>query len=121
MSTATREGDPTKVTASTRQSVVPGAPQAPAAAAVLSRARGENFSVASRVLPAPAREGLMAIYGFARLVDDIGDEAPGDRLALLDWAERELDSVYEGEPAHPLMRRLQPVVRRTWSQAPTEP
>src|SRR5947209_932586 len=26
----------------------------------------------------------MALYGFARLVDDAGDEAPGDRGALLD-------------------------------------
>ena len=39
---------------------------------------------------APSRAHLLAIYGFARLVDDIGDEAEGDRLAQLDWLEAEL-------------------------------
>ncbi len=50
----------------------------------------------------------MAIYGVARLIDDIGDEAPGDRGALLDWVESELDRVFgEGEaPEHPAMRAL---------------
>ena len=37
--------------------------------------------------PARSRRHLLAVYGFARLVDDIGDEAAGDRLALLDWLE----------------------------------
>ena len=36
--------------------------------------------------PAPAAQ-LLTIYGFARLVDDVGDEAAGDRAALLDWLE----------------------------------
>jgi squalene synthase HpnC len=53
----------------------------------------------------------MAIYGFARLVDDIGDEAEGDRLALLDVLEADLDRVYDGEPRHPLMQRLALTVR----------
>ena len=46
----------------------------------------------------------MAIYGFARLVDQLGDEVEGDRLALLDSLEAELDRVYSGEPEHPIMR-----------------
>jgi len=71
----------------------------------------------------------MAVYGFARLVDDIGDGdlAPGgadarllgvspaeaeDRLVLLDAFEADLDRVFSGEPRHPLLRRLQPTVRR---------
>ena len=33
----------------------------------------------------------MAIYGFARLVDQIGDEVAGDRLALLDAFEADLE------------------------------
>ena len=40
----------------------------------------------------------MAIYGFARLVDDVGDESPGDRDALLDLVELELSGVF-AEPA----------------------
>jgi len=54
----------------------------------------------------------MNVYGFARMVDDVGDEADGDRLALLDWLSSELDAVYGGEPAHPLMKRLASTVER---------
>jgi squalene synthase HpnC len=42
------------------------------------------------------------VYGFARLVDTLGDEAEGDRDALLDALEQELD----GPPTVPVMRRL---------------
>jgi 15-cis-phytoene synthase len=73
-----------------------------AAARIDARARGENFPVASFLAPAWARPHLRAIYGFARLVDTLGDEAPGDRLALLDELERELD----GPPKADVMRRL---------------
>jgi squalene synthase HpnC len=53
----------------------------------------------------------MAIYGFARLVDDIGDESSGDRLALLDWLEAELDRLYARGPLeHAVMRALAPTV-----------
>ncbi|MBX5469639.1 MAG: squalene synthase HpnC [Thermoleophilaceae bacterium] len=86
-------------------------PAMPAAAAVLAQAGAENFPVASRLLPRREREHLLAVYGFARLVDDVGDEAQGDRLALLDWLEADLERVYDGEPEHPLMRRLAATVR----------
>jgi squalene synthase HpnC len=77
----------------------------------MSQARDENFPVASRLLGRRARGHLLAIYGFARLVDDLGDEAPGDRLALLDWADEELDRIYAGaEPEHAVMRELAPTV-----------
>lgn len=59
-------------------------------------ARAENFPVASRLLPRTLRRDVSAIYSFARTVDDIGDSAPGDRLALLDAVERDLDRVYAG-------------------------
>ena len=59
-----------------------------AAARIDARARGENFPVASLIAPRWARPHLRAIYGFARLVDNLGDEAPGDRGALLDELER---------------------------------
>ncbi|HXF58129.1 MAG TPA: squalene synthase HpnC [Actinomycetota bacterium] len=86
--------------------------EAPAAAAVLERARGENFPVTSLLFPAALRPHLMAVYGFARLVDDLGDEASGDRLALLDWLSGELDLVFGGgTPSHPLLRRLARSVR----------
>jgi squalene synthase HpnC len=83
----------------------------PDAAAVMEKAGRENFPVASRLLPREDREHLLAVYGFARLVDDLGDEAPGDRGRLLDWLESELDRVYTGSAAHPLMIRLAATVR----------
>jgi squalene synthase HpnC len=73
-----------------------------AAARIDARSGGENFPVASILAPRWARPHLRAIYGFARLVDNLGDEAGGDRNALLDELERELD----GEPRTELMRRL---------------
>ncbi|HEX8856112.1 MAG TPA: squalene synthase HpnC, partial [Thermoleophilaceae bacterium] len=84
---------------------------APAPTEVMAKAGGENFPVASRLLPRREREHLLAVYGFARLVDDAGDEASGDRRALLDELDADLARVYEGEPRHPIMRRLQPTVR----------
>jgi squalene synthase HpnC len=77
----------------------------------MAKASRENFPVASRLLPRGEREHLLALYGFARLVDDVGDEAPGDRLALLDWLDDEVARVYDGEPEHPLMRRLSATVQ----------
>ena len=86
--------------------------QVPRADAVLERAGGENFSVASVVLGRKLRARLMGIYGFARLVDQLGDAVEGDRLGHLDWLEAEVDRVYVGGvPQHPLMQQLAPVVR----------
>ncbi|WP_405650153.1 squalene synthase HpnC [Streptomyces sp. NBC_00019] len=95
----------------------------------LDKAAGENFPVAPFFLPRAWRADLMAVYGFARLVDDIGDGdlAPGgadarllgvpaedaaDRLRLLDAFEADLERVFSEEPRHPLLRRLRPTVRR---------
>ena len=63
--------------------------------------RHENFPVASWFLPKQLRPHLYAIYAYCRGVDDIGDEAGGDRLALLDeWAE-ELKRAYLGGATDP--------------------
>lgn len=84
----------------------------------LDKAADENFPVAPFFLPRAWRTDLMAVYGFARLVDDIGDGdlAPGgadarllgvapedadDRLVLLDAFETDLRRVFDGTPHHP--------------------
>jgi squalene synthase HpnC len=77
-----------------------------AAARIDARASGENFPVASLLAPRFARPHLRAVYGFARLVDNLGDEAAGDRGALLDELEREL----EGPPRTEIMRRVHATV-----------
>jgi squalene synthase HpnC len=100
----------------------------PSPDAVMARARTENFPVASRLLPRRARSDLLAVYGFARLVDEIGDAPEADnaaatgeaagaaerqsRLAALDWLEAELDRAFAGEAEHPLLVALQPTLRR---------
>jgi squalene synthase HpnC len=95
----------------------------------LDKAAHENFPVAPFFLPRAWRDDLMAVYGYARLVDDIGDGdlAPGgadarhlgvapewaeDRLAMLDAFEADLARVFDSSPRHPLLRALQPTVRR---------
>ena len=86
---------------------------------VAERARTENVPVASLLFPRAVRPHLRAIYGFARLVDILGDEYLGEgldttkrsRLAALDELERELAACYEGEPNWAVMRELQPTIR----------
>ncbi|MDP1950450.1 MAG: squalene synthase HpnC, partial [Nitrosomonas sp.] len=74
----------------------------------------ENFPVASILLPAPLREPVAAIYGFARSADDFADEgdlSPGQRSALLAGYQAELDAIERGEPTqHPVFVRLRPVI-----------
>ena len=97
--------------AMTRQRPIAATPPAARdAATVMAQARHENFPVASLLLPRSVRSHLLAVYGFARLVDDAGDEAPGDRLALLDEIEADLGRVWGGRPHNPLIARLQPTV-----------
>jgi squalene synthase HpnC len=77
---------------------------------VLGQAQAENFKVASRLLPRRVRGHLLAVYGFARLTDDIGDESIGDRLAQLDWLEADLARARTGGALHPIVRRLAPTI-----------
>jgi squalene synthase HpnC len=58
----------------------------------------ENFPVALRVLPRRARSALTAVYAYARFVDDVGDEAPGDRPALLDAVADEVRGAWQAMP-----------------------
>ncbi|GAA1120903.1 squalene synthase HpnC [Kribbella jejuensis] len=82
------------------------------------REQGENFPVALKVLPAGPREALHAVYGYARTVDDLGDEHQGDRSAALRSFEEDLDRIWTtGQPVHPVLRRLLPVVQAHGLQA----
>jgi squalene synthase HpnC len=82
-----------------------------------ARASGENFPVALRLLPTRRRTYLMAVYGFARTTDDIGDRAPREqRSGLLDELEGDLRRLYasqggDGEQARTrVVRALAPTV-----------
>src|SRR6202012_2199833 len=66
-------------------------------AGAAAQAPSENFPVALRILPARYRRHLMALYGFARLTDDIGDEVSADgRFRLLDELEADVGRIYDG-------------------------
>lgn len=72
-----------------------------------SSERTENFPVALRLLPARLRGDLRAVYDFARTVDDLGDEAGGDRCALLDEFAQDAGLIWAGgAPRSPVLRRL---------------
>ncbi|MEV4377954.1 squalene synthase HpnC [Streptosporangium sp. NPDC049644] len=85
------------------------------------KARRENFPVASCVLPRTHRRHLLAVYGFARTVDDIGDEAQaGDPLQLLDTVDDDLARLYAGRPPRlPVIRALAGTVETC--SVPAEP
>jgi squalene synthase HpnC len=85
------------------------------AGAMTAKAAAENFPVALRMLPRRYRTHLMAVYAYARTVDDIGDEAPPDeRLGLLAGLREDLERLYAGRPgstpADPAVRGLARVV-----------
>jgi squalene synthase HpnC len=87
---------------------------------LLLAAPAENFPVSPVVLPAAVRSHFHAIYAYCRFVDNIGDEAVGDRLALLDRLSDDLALIWAGdEPELPVLRRLAPTVRAC--DLPAEP
>lgn len=72
----------------------------------------ENFPIAAWLLRPGRREARAAIYGFCRLVDDLGDEGLGEPRSLLNLAREELNACYAGRPRHPVFQRLQPVIEK---------
>jgi len=81
------------------------------AAAFARRARLENFPVASRFLSPTLRADLGGVYAAARLIDEAGDAAPGDRLTILDRLDAEIDLLAAGEARFPAFELLLPAVR----------
>jgi squalene synthase HpnC len=71
---------------------------------------GENFPVALRLVPALPRERLATVYRFARFVDDVGDEAAGDRIQLLDLIDDDVRALPHGTSRLAAVAALRPVV-----------
>lgn len=71
----------------------------------------ENFHVGSLFLPRKYRQDIFNVYSWCRFSDDLGDEATGDRHALIrEWRE-DLILMYQGEPQHPIHLALQKTIR----------
>ncbi|MFQ5879896.1 MAG: squalene synthase HpnC [Dehalococcoidia bacterium] len=79
----------------------------------------ENFTVGSWLLPRGALQHMHNIYAYCRTVDDLGDEAAGDRLALLAQREEDLRRCYTGTPQHPVLLALQQTISQY--DIPVEP
>ncbi len=71
--------------------------------------RGENFPVALRVLSRARRHALLVLYDFARLTDQIGDAAWGNRNELLDRLEADVDALGVERPKLEIVQALAPV------------
>lgn len=75
----------------------------------------ENFSVASRLVPAALRTDLMRFYAFCRTTDDLGDES-SSREAALEHLQRwrvETEAVFSGaEPSHPVLVALRETIAK---------
>ena len=100
---------------------MPESPLTASAEEILRFAPQENFPVALRVLRKSLRRDLLALYGFARFVDNLGDDpmddsgnlrSVEDRLADLDAAEHELDLAIDGTATHEIFVRLGETARR---------
>jgi squalene synthase HpnC len=63
-------------------------------------------------LPKDVRPHFFALYAYCRWTDDLGDEAEGDRLALLDAWERDLLACYDGRRESPLFAALGTTIDR---------
>src|SRR5947209_18810901 len=66
----------------------------------VAKERAENFPVALRLLPRGVRMDLRAVYDVVRLIDDLGDEAEGDRTAQLQALSAELADLWACRPVH---------------------
>jgi len=76
-----------------------------------ARSHEENFTVISWLLPRELRPHFAAVYAFCRMTDDLGDEAEGDRLALLDRWEEEFRRSAAGS-ARPVFAALRDTMAR---------
>ena len=77
-----------------------------------ARRHDENFTVVSFLLPKKLRRHFFAVYSFCRYTDNLGDEAEGDRLALLDAWEQDLLDAVAGNPRRPLLIALARTIER---------
>lgn len=74
---------------------------------------GSSFYYSFLFLPPEQRKAITALYAFCREVDDVVDTCSDAAVARakLQWWQSELNSCFNGNPAHPVTKALQQPVR----------
>lgn len=79
----------------------------------LVKQSGSSFYHGMKILPAPRRDAMYAIYAFCRVVDDIADEEGRDfttkQFELNEWRGR-IAALYQGRADDPITRALLTVI-----------
>jgi phytoene synthase len=75
-------------------------------------ASGSSFYYAFLFLPPDKRAAITAFYAFCREVDDVVDEMTDPSVAAtkLQWWRSEVTQAFAGNPSHPVMHALMPLV-----------
>jgi phytoene synthase len=75
-------------------------------------ASGSSFYYSFLFLPPERRRAITALYAFCREVDDVVDECSDDQVARtkLAWWRVEIGKLFQGEPAHPVTKAMQPFI-----------
>ncbi len=76
-------------------------------------ASGSSFYYSFLFLPPERRRAIVALYAFCREVDDVVDECTDLEVAhaKLAWWRGEVDSLFAGEPRHPVTCALAPALK----------
>ena len=83
-----------------------------AACREINAAHGRTYYLATRLLPASRRPAVHALYGFARLADDIVDTPRADPAAQLDELAAAVKDAFAGRPGTPVLLALADTVHR---------
>jgi presqualene diphosphate synthase len=88
-------------------------PEDTAFVTTLVKQSGSSFYHGMKILPAPRRDAMYAIYAFCRVVDDIADEEGRDfatkQAELNAWRIR-INALYQGRADDPITRALLGVI-----------
>jgi phytoene synthase len=78
----------------------------------LNAHHGKTFYLATLLLPADRRPAVHALYGFARLADEVVDNPGGSPALELDSLEQQLKAALTGVVEHPVLAALADTVAR---------
>jgi phytoene synthase len=78
----------------------------------INAAHGKTFYLATLLLPADRRPAVHALYGFARLADEVVDNPGSSPAAELDSLEQQLKAALTGVAEHPVLAALADTVAR---------